>query len=57
MQPSSEDEGMRSYILAYPDSFVKYNSIKEAEVALELFAKAGLIVHELSVADVSKAHE
>ena len=41
---------MRSYILAYPDSFVKYGSIKEAVVALGLLANKELVVYELKPA-------
>ena len=48
---------MKAYILAYPDSFVKYNSVKEAEDRIPIVKvidktnKKRLIVYELSPAN------
>ena len=52
MQP-----GLKAYILAYPDSFVKYGSVKEAEDRIPVVKvidktnKKRLIVYELTPAN------
>ncbi len=48
MQPRSED-GVHTYIGAYPDSFVKCGSAKEAEDRMPTTSNgtSGLIVYEL----------